>query len=106
MKLIVVFQITDELWYGREISAVYSIRFCYRWKTKAERYNRPFTYDKLTIMSDGNYVYILSDFKKLVESKSETINYSPIDGGSRIEQIYDVVVSTVVNCAYSKHIIS
>lgn len=57
-------------------------------------------------MSDGNYVYILSDFKKLVESKSETINYSPIDGGSRIEQIYDVVVSTVVNCAYSKHIIS
>jgi len=68
-------------------------------KTKAERYNRPFTHGNLTVMSDGNWmegsIYNLSEFKKLAKSKGETIDFSPIENKGRIEQIYDIVIPTL-----------
>lgn len=68
-------------------------------KTKDERWNRPFTFGKLTVMSDGNWidgqVYTVSNFKELAESKGEKIDFSPIEKKGRIEQLYDVVVPTL-----------
>ncbi len=68
-------------------------------KTTDERYNRPFTKGKLTIMSDGNWlengVYSLTDFKELLKSCGEKIDFSILDGKSKVEQIYDIVVPTV-----------
>jgi hypothetical protein len=75
-------------------------------KTKAERYNRPFTHGKLTLMSDGNWVelnvenfddslYTISQFKKLAKFVGEDIDFSPIEGKDKLEQIYDVVIPTL-----------
>ena len=70
-------------------------------KTDAERYNRPFTLGKLTVMSDGNWIdgqiYTITDFKKLAESVGVGIDYSPIENKSKIEQLYDVVIPTLKN---------
>lgn len=67
--------------------------------TKAERYNRPFTHGKLTLMSDGNWIdgsiYTIKEFKKLAESKGENIDFSPIEGKDKVEQIYDVIIPTL-----------
>lgn len=68
-------------------------------KTDAERYNRPFTFGKLTVMSDGNWIggqiYTITHFKKLAESVGEEIDYSIIEGKDKIEQIYDIVIPTL-----------
>lgn len=88
----------DKLDFGRP-ELLNALGFVEGKTTKAERYNRPFTHGKLTVMSDGNWiggsVYTISEFKKLAESKAEKINFSPIDKKDKIEQLYDVVVPTL-----------
>jgi len=68
-------------------------------KTKAERYNRPFTHGNLTVMSDGTWidgsVYTINEFKKLAKKAKVDIDFSPIENKDRIEQIYDVVIPTL-----------
>lgn len=88
----------DELDFGRP-EVLNALGFVEGKKTKAERYNRPFTRGKLTLMSDGNWVsgsiYTIKEFKKLAESKGENIDFSPIENKDKMEQLYDVVIPTL-----------
>ncbi len=67
-------------------------------KTKAERFNRPFTYGDLTVMSDGRCIdgciYTVEKFRELAKSVGEEIDFSPIETKSQVEQIYDLLIPT------------
>ena len=95
----------DKLDFGRP-EVLKALGFVEGKKTKAERYNRPFTHGKLTLMSNGNWVeididgwdeslYTISEFKRLAKFVGETIDFSPIEGKDKLEQIYDVVIPTI-----------
>lgn len=85
----------DRLDLGRP-EVLESIGFVEGKKTKDERYNRPFTHGKLTVKTDGRnldgYVFTLDSFKELAKSVGEEIDFSSIDGKSRVEQMYELLL--------------
>lgn len=95
----------DRLDYGRP-ELLDALGFVEGEKTDDPRYNRPFTHGKLTVISDGNNlqesIYTLDSFKKLADDIGEDIDFSPLEGNDKIEQIYDIVLPRLSNDNYMR----
>lgn len=63
------------------------------------RFNTPFTKGKLTVYSDGTWldgqIYSVKDFQKVAKEAGEEIDFTPMMGTSKTEQMIDLVLPTL-----------
>ncbi len=71
-------------------------------KSKDERYNRVFEKDGLAVNSDGTWInvpkegiYTLRQFKTYCEKNGVSLDISKLNGKSKVEQMYELVIPTM-----------